>query len=62
MQAKLDAQSQVLSDLVEQLEISGHAALLTRTTIIKQDQDRVRRAAIDTGEHGLAREQHSSKR
>ncbi|MDQ1396861.1 MAG: hypothetical protein QOG64_2120 [Acidimicrobiaceae bacterium] len=61
MQAKLDAQSEVLRVIAERLEIDDDQALLTRTvgledapeSVIKQDQNLVRKAAIDTGEHGL---------
>jgi low affinity Fe/Cu permease len=63
IQAKLDAQSEVLRRVAEQLQIQDDEALLTRTVgledapekVIKQDQDRVRRSAVDTGNHGLAR-------
>ena len=63
MQAKLDAQSEVLRVMAERLEVHDDEALLTRTVgledapeaVIKQDQDLVRRAAVDTGEHGLVR-------
>jgi low affinity Fe/Cu permease len=63
IQAKLDAQSEVLRRLAERLEIQDDEALLTRTVgledapekVIKSDQDLVRRAAVDTGEHGLVR-------
>ena len=44
-------------------EFDDHEALLTRTvgledapeSVIKKDQDLVRKAAIDTGEHGLVK-------
>ena len=63
MQAKLDAQSEALRQLIEQLAIKDDEHLLTRTVgledaperVIKQDQDEVRQAAIITGEHGLRR-------
>ena len=63
MQAKLDAQSEVLRLVAERLEIQDDEALLTRTVgledapeqVIKQDQDQVRKAAVDTGEHGLVK-------
>jgi low affinity Fe/Cu permease len=59
MQAKLDAQSEVLRLMAERLEIKDHKKLLTRTVgledapedVIKTDQDLVRQAAIDSGEH-----------
>lgn len=65
MQAKLDAQSEVLRLVAERLNIDDDEALLTRTVgledapehVIKQDQDKVRKAAIDTGEHGLVKNQ-----
>jgi low affinity Fe/Cu permease len=63
MQAKLDAQSEVLRALAERLGIDDDEDLLTRLVgvedapepVIKADQDRVREAAQDTGRHGLAR-------
>ncbi|MEY2421208.1 MAG: hypothetical protein QOI95_1275 [Acidimicrobiaceae bacterium] len=65
MQAKLDAQSEVLRLVAERLDIDDDEALLTRTVgledapekIIKDDQDLVRKAAVDTGEHGLVKKQ-----
>lgn len=56
MQAKLDAQSEVLRLLAERLEIDDDEALLTRTVgledapeqVIKEDQNEVRRAATGT--------------
>jgi low affinity Fe/Cu permease len=60
MQAKLDAQSEVLRLIAERFDVD--AKLLLRKTVgledapaavIKQDQDVVRRTAIDTGEHEL---------
>ena len=61
IQAKLDAQSEVLRLVAERLEIDDDEALLTRTVgledapehLIKQDQNLVRKAAVDTGRHGL---------
>src|SRR4051812_14642012 len=63
MQAKLDAQSEVLRLIAERLDIDDDEALLTRTVgledapeaVIKSDQNLVRKAAIDTGEHGLVK-------
>jgi len=63
MQAKLDAQSEVLRLVAQRLEIDDDEALLTLTVgledapehLIKQDQNRVRKAAVDTGEHGLVK-------
>ena len=63
MQAKLDAQSEVLRVIAERLEIDDDEALLIRTVgledapedVIKQDQDLVRQSAVDTGEHGLVK-------
>ena len=65
MQAKLDAQSEVLRLVAERLDIDDDEALLTRTVgledapehVIKTDQDEVRKAAVDTGEHGLVKHQ-----
>jgi hypothetical protein len=61
MQAKLDAQSEVLRQLADRLGIEDDQTLLTKTVgledaperVIKQDQDEVRQAAVDTGRHGL---------
>jgi low affinity Fe/Cu permease len=63
MQAKLDAQSEVLRAVAERLAIDDDEDLLTRLVgvedapepVIKADQDRVRESARDTGRHGLAR-------
>src|SRR5206468_6439897 len=54
MQAKLDAQSEVLRCIAERLKIDDDEAMLTRTVgledapeeDIKQDQDQVRKAAV----------------
>ena len=62
MQAKLDAQSELLRAMAKALDVDEDTSLLTRTVgledapedVIKSDQDRVRRAALDTGEHALA--------
>jgi low affinity Fe/Cu permease len=59
MQAKLDAQSEVLRVMAKRLDIDDDKALLSRTVgledapeeVIKEDQDVVRQAAIDSGEH-----------
>jgi low affinity Fe/Cu permease len=59
MQAKLDAQSEVLRAVAEQLRIDDDEDLLTRLIgvedapepVIKADQDRVRQSARDTGRH-----------
>lgn len=69
MQAKLDAQSEVLRRIAECLQIDDDEALLTRTVgledapeaVIKQDQDLVRRAAVNTGQHGTVRNAVKSK-
>ncbi len=61
MQAKLDAQSEVLRRIAEQLEVHDDEDLLTRLVgledapehIIKADQNRVRGVAVDTGRHAL---------
>src|SRR5690242_4620764 len=63
MQAKLDAQSEVLRAIAERLRVDDDEDLLTRLVgvedapepVIKADQNRVREAAQDTGRHGLAR-------
>ncbi|GAC1599524.1 MAG: low affinity iron permease family protein [Acidimicrobiales bacterium] len=70
MQAKLDAQSEVMRRIAECLQIDDDEALLTRTvgledapeSVIKQDQDLVRRAAINTGQHGTVRNDTSKAR
>ena len=69
MQAKLDAQSEVIRLIAEKLDIDDDEALLTRTVgledapedTIKQDQDLVRSAAIDTGEHGLVKNERRGR-
>ena len=61
MQAKLDAQSEILRRVADTLDIDDDEALLTRTVgledapehVIKHDQDLVRTAAVDTGQHGI---------
>jgi low affinity Fe/Cu permease len=63
VQAKLDAQSEVLRAIAEKLEIADDEDLLTRLVgvedaparVISEDQDKVRQAAIRTGRHGGAR-------
>lgn len=63
VQAKLDAQSEVLRKVAERLDIADDEDLLTRLVgiedapvkVISEDQDVVRRAAVDTGRHGAAR-------
>ena len=63
MQAKLDAQSEILRRVADTLAIDDDQALLTRTVgledapepIIKHDQDMVRTAAVDTGQHGVVK-------
>jgi low affinity Fe/Cu permease len=63
MQAKLDAQSEVLRAVAERLRVQDDEDLLTRLVgvedapepVIKSDQNRVRAAARDTGRHGLAK-------
>jgi low affinity Fe/Cu permease len=67
MQAKLDAQSEVLRIIAEHLDIEDDESLLTKTVgledapehVIKQDQDKVRKAAVDTGRHGLVTAPHA---
>jgi low affinity Fe/Cu permease len=61
MQAKLDAQSEVLRAIATRLDVSDDQELLTRLVgvedaperVIKEDQDVVRRVARATGETGL---------
>jgi low affinity Fe/Cu permease len=68
MQAKLDAQSEVLRVMAKRLEVEDDEALLTRTVgledapehVIKQDQDEVRRAAVDSGQHALVTARRTS--
>jgi low affinity Fe/Cu permease len=63
MQAKLDAQSEVLRLVAETLRIADDEDLLTRLVgvedapedVIKTNQDRVRETAVYTGRHGLER-------
>ncbi len=63
MQTKLDAQSEVLRCIAERLNIDDDEDLLTRIVgvedapehIIKSNQDRVRKVAVESGRHGLAR-------
>jgi low affinity Fe/Cu permease len=63
MQAKLDAQSEVLRLVAEKLQVVDDEDLLTRLVgvedapeqVIKADQDRVRAVAESTGRHGRAR-------
>ena len=65
MQAKLDAQSEVLRSIAEQLDVGEHKRLLTETvgledapeTVIKADQNRVREAAMQR--NGSQRPTHS---
>lgn len=60
MQAKLDAQSEALRAIARRLEIDDKALLMATVGLedapeeeIKQDQDRVRNTALDSGEHRL---------
>src|SRR3954469_2010745 len=69
MQAKLDAQSEVLRLMAERLDIQDDEALLTRTVgledaperVIKEDQNIVRRIAVDTGRHGLVKNKRAPR-
>ena len=62
VQAKLDAQSEVLRRVAETLQIADDEDLLTRLVgvedapekVIKSDQEKVRAAARATGRHGAA--------
>jgi low affinity Fe/Cu permease len=61
MQAKLDAQSEIIRAIADRLGVEDDDDLLTRLVgvedaperIIKEDQDKVRRRARATGETGL---------
>jgi low affinity Fe/Cu permease len=63
MQTKLDAQSEILRAIAEQLGVADDEDLLTRVVgleeapddVIKNDQDKVREVAESTGRHGLGR-------
>lgn len=63
LQTKLDAQSEVLRQIAEKLEIADDEDLLTRLVgvedapehVIEDDQGRVRHAAAQTGRSGAAR-------
>jgi low affinity Fe/Cu permease len=68
MQAKLDAQSEVLRRVAERLDIDDDEALLTQLVgvedapekLIKADQDRVRAVAASTGRTRTARRTRTS--
>lgn len=63
VQAKLDAQSEVLRQIAEKLDIADDEDLLTKLVgvedaparVISEDQNQVRQAAVSTGRHGAAR-------
>jgi low affinity Fe/Cu permease len=63
VQAKLDAQSEVLRRIAEQLNIADDEDLLTKLVgvedapakVISEDQNKVREAAVKTGRHGAAK-------
>src|SRR5579884_2805714 len=63
VQAKLDAQSEVLRQIAEKLDIADDEDLLTKLVgvedaparVISEDQNQVRQAAVNTGRHGSAR-------
>jgi low affinity Fe/Cu permease len=63
VQAKLDAQSEVLRAIAARLGIADDEDLLTKLVgvedapdhVIKEDQEDVRRVAVQTGRHGSAR-------
>ena len=69
MQSKLDAQSEVIRQIAERLGINDDEALLTRTVgledapekVIKEDQNIVRQAAVDTGRHGAVVNTHDDR-
>jgi low affinity Fe/Cu permease len=64
VQAKLDAQSEVLRRVAEHIGVADDEDLLTKLVgvedaparVISEDQDRVREAAVRTGRHGAARD------
>jgi low affinity Fe/Cu permease len=64
VQAKLDAQSEVLRRIAEALDIDDDEDLLTRLVgveeapakVIDKDKERVQQAAVGRGEHGAAME------
>ena len=66
VQAKLDAQSEVLKAVAEKLGIADDEDMLTRLvgvedapdSVIRADQDSVRADAVRTGRHGAARSSH----
>lgn len=68
VQAKLDAQSEVLRAVAEKLGIADDEDMLTRLvgvedapdSLIQEDQDSVRAEAVRSGRHGAARSSHSS--
>jgi low affinity Fe/Cu permease len=63
VQAKLDAQSEVLKAVADRLGVADDEDLLTKLVgvedaparVIKADQDDVRQVAVDSGRHGAAR-------
>ena len=67
LQAKLDAQSEVLRAIAEKLDIADDEDLLTKLVgvedapakVISKDQEQVRRAAVKTGRHGAAADEPS---
>jgi low affinity Fe/Cu permease len=68
VQAKLDAQSEVLRVLAEKLEVDDDEDLLTRLVGVEdapakeigRDQARVRRKAMESGRNGAAQRQRES--
>src|SRR3954452_1358061 len=66
MQAKLDAQTEVIHAIARKLDIDGRSVLMGTVgledapeDVIKGDQDRVREAAVTSGEHKLGQLQRS---
>ncbi|HET7309858.1 MAG TPA: low affinity iron permease family protein [Mycobacteriales bacterium] len=65
VQAKLDAQSEVLRQIAEALDIADDEDMLTRLVgvedaparVISEDQNKVRETAVRTGRHGSAQRQ-----
>jgi low affinity Fe/Cu permease len=69
VQAKLDAQSEVLRRIAEKLDIADDEDLLTKLVgvedaparVISHDQDQVRQAAVHTGRHGAAANEEQAR-
>lgn len=67
VQAKLDAQSEVIRRIAEQLKIADDEDLLTKLVgvedapakVISEDQDKVREAAVTSGRNGTAKRERT---